>query len=59
MQACKHTVDANTRKKTRFIAGSVSTHDGGDMHVGGTAMLRPKNGEGGRFVLHMASTLHD
>jgi hypothetical protein len=59
MQACKYPADANARKKMRFIAGLASTHDGGDMHVGGTVMFRPRNGEGGRFVLHMASTLRD
>ena len=46
-------------KKMRLIAGSASTHDCDDMHVGDTAVLRPKNGEGGRFVLHMASAPHN
>ena len=39
----------------RFIAGLASTHDGGDMHAGGTVKFWPRNGEGGRFILHMAS----
>ena len=42
MQACKHPADAKTRKQNHPIAGFASTHDGGDMHVGGLAMLRPR-----------------
>ena len=51
--------DAKTRKKMRLITESASTHDGDDMHVGGTATLRPQNGEGGRFDLYMASALRN